>query len=135
MINPFDDKNIPEGLDDLLNSIRNEKSSDALAVYVPDSREEDFVTEEIDERILRLLGLEDAVGLDYATYKSLLREKMMAGRMSGTEMASEETELLTDEFKRVKRNTGRFKVKTNKINFNSSFGCYNNFYCKKYIKE
>ena len=119
MINPFDDKNIPEGLDDLLNSIRNEKSSNALAVYVPDSREEDFVTEEIDERILRILGLEDAVGLDYATYKSLLREKMMAGRMSGTEMASEETELLTDEFKRVKRNTGRFKVKTNKINFNS----------------
>ena len=119
MINPSDDKNIPEGLDDLLNSIRNEKSSDALAVYVPDSREEDLVSEEIDERILRLLGLEDAVDLDYATYKSLLREKMMAGRMAGATMASEETELLTDEFKRVKRNTGRFKVKTNKINFNS----------------
>ena len=106
-------EDIPEGLDDLLGSIKDEEPepSGALAVYVPDSREEDLVSEEIDERILTILGLDDAIDLDYATYKSLLKEKMMAGRMSGSEMPSEETELITDEFKRVKANTGRFKVK------------------------
>ena len=120
MINPeSDDKNMPEGLNDLLNSIRNEKPSNALALYVPDSREEDLVSEQIDERILNLLGLDDAIDLDYATYKSLLREKMMAGRLSSTNMATEETELITDEFKRVKGNTGRFKVKKDKIKFTS----------------
>lgn len=112
-------EDIPEGLDDLLGSIKDEKPepSGALALYVPDSREEDLVSEEIDERILTLLGLDDAIDLDYATYKSLLREKMMSGRMSGSEMPTEETELITDEFKRVKVNTGRFKVKKEKINF------------------
>lgn len=113
------DQNMPEGLNDLLNSIRNEKPSNALALYVPDSREEDLVSEQIDERILNLLGLDDAIDLDYATYKSLLREKMMAGRLSNTNMVTEETELLTNEFKRVKGNTGRFKVKKDKINFTS----------------
>ena len=43
----------------------------------------------------------------------------MAGRMSDSEMPSEEVELLTNEFKRVKGNTGRFKVKKEKINFES----------------
>ncbi len=116
------DQNIPKGLDDLLNSIRGESGQDnssALAVYVPDQREEDLVSEQIDERILTLLGLEDAIDIDYATYKTLLREKMMAGRMSDSEMPSEEVELLTNEFKRVKGNTGRFKVKKEKINFQS----------------
>ena len=116
-----DDQNIP-GLDDLLNSIRGESERDnssALAVYVPDQREEDLVSEQIDERILALLGLEDVVDIDYATYKTLLREKMMEGRMTDSKLSSEETELLTDEFKRVRGNTGRFKVKKQKINFQS----------------
>ena len=68
MINPdSDDQNIP-GLDDLLDSIRGESGgnkSGALAVYVPDEREEDLVSEQIDERILTLLGLEDAIDIDY----------------------------------------------------------------------
>lgn len=116
------DKNIPEGLDDLLNSIRGESGRDnssALAVYVPDQREEDLVSEQIDERILALLGLEDVVDIDYATYKTLLREKMMEGRMADSKIPTEETEILTEEFKRVKGNTGRFKVKKEKINFES----------------
>ena len=49
------DQNIPKGLDDLLNSIRGKSEPDnssALAVYVPDQREEDLVSEQIDERIL-----------------------------------------------------------------------------------
>ena len=122
MINPdSDDQNIP-GLDDLLNSIRGESGRDnssALAVYVPDEREEDLVSEQIDERILALLGLEDVVDIDYATYKTLLKEKMMEGRMADSKMPSDEVELLTNEFKRVKGNTGRFKVKKEKINFQS----------------
>ena len=122
MINPdSDDQNIP-GLDDLLDSIRGESGRDnssALAVYVPDEREEDLVSEQIDERILALLGLEDVVDIDYATYKTLLKEKMMEGRMADSKMPSDEVELLTNEFKRVKGNTGRFKVKKDKINFQS----------------
>ena len=53
------------------------------------------------------------------TYKTLLREKMIEGRMTDSKLSSEETELLTDEFKRVKGNTGRFKVQRQKINFQS----------------
>ena len=116
------DQNIPKGLDDLLNSIRGKSEPDnssALAVYVPDQREEDLVSEQIDERILTLLGLEDAIDIDYATYKTLLREKMMEGRMVDSKMPTEETEILTQEFRRVKGNTGRFKVKKEKINFES----------------
>ena len=121
MINPSDDQNIP-GLDDLLDSIRGKSGgnkSGALALYVPDEREEDLVSEQIDERILALLGLEDAIDIDYATYKTLLRERMIEGRMADSKMPTEETEILTEEFKRVKGNTGRFKVKKEKIKFES----------------
>ena len=44
---------------------------------------------------------------------------MMEGRMADSKMPSDEVELLTNEFKRVKGNTGRFKVKKQKINFES----------------
>ena len=117
-----DDQNIPKGLDDLLDSIRGEskrQDSSALALYVPDQREEDLVSEQVDERILTLLGLEDAIDIDYATYKTLLREKAMEGRMDGSKMPSDEVEILTNEFRRVKKNTGRFKVKKEKIKFES----------------
>ena len=43
----------------------------------------------------------------------------MEGRMADSKMPSDEVELLTNEFKRVKGNTGRFKVKKQKINFQS----------------
>ena len=108
-------EDIPIGLDDLLEGIRGamksdeEKKSSAI-IPIERVKNEDLVTEDIDEVILRLLGLDDVFDLDYATYKTLLREKMMAGRMSDTKMSSEETELLTNEFKRVKAKTGRFKV-------------------------
>lgn len=116
---------IPEGLEDLLNSIRGgakPQQSSALAV-IPNAvkQETELVDDEIDERILALLGLENINDIDYATYKTLLREKMMEGRMSGTEMPTEETELLTNEFRRVKSASGRFKVKKKKINTGSFF--------------
>ena len=85
------------------------------------TRQDDLVDEEVDERILRLLGLEDTFDIDYATYISLLREKMVAARMTGSQMKlTEEAELLTNEFKRVKRKVGRFKLKKKKISVDSS---------------
>lgn len=111
---------IPEGLEDLLKDIlgdeKPKKNSSALAVIPKaEKKEEDVVDEQIDERILRLLGLEGVTDIDYATYKSLLREKVAAARMSGSTMATDETELITNEFKRVKNLTGRFKVKQKKV--------------------
>ena len=111
--------NIPEGLDDLLNSIggegKSQKSSAIVVVPKAEKKDADLVDEDIDSRILRLLGLEDVFDIDYDTYKSLLKERMVAGRMPGTQIPTEETELLTEEYKRIKSKTGRFKVKSQKI--------------------
>jgi hypothetical protein len=71
--------------------------------------------ETIDERVLRLLGLEDVFDLDYDTYLTLLKEAMVKGRMPRTSIPTEEIELLTGEYKRVKTKTGRFSVKAKKI--------------------
>ena len=102
-------------LDDLLKSIRDEAKKESALVVSEGDREEQLVSEQIDERILGLLGLDDVFDIDYATYKTLLRERMAAGRMSGSKIPTEETEILTEEFKKVKRKTGRFKVKKKKI--------------------
>jgi hypothetical protein len=79
-------------------------------------KEEDLVDEEIDERILKLLGLQDVFDIDYGTYLTLLKEKMMSARMTSTSIPTEEVELLTNEYKRVKGKVGRFKVKSRKLN-------------------
>ena len=106
---------MPPDLDDLINSIREEASREsALAVY-EGTRQDDLVGEEIDERILNLLGLDDTFDIDYKTYMTLLKERMVAARMTGSQIPTEESELITEEFKRVKRKTGRFRVKTKKI--------------------
>jgi hypothetical protein len=102
-------------LDDLLKSIRDEAKKESALVVSEGDGEDKLVDEEVDERILRLLGLDDAIGIDYATYKTLLRERMAAGRMADSKIPTEETEILTEEFKKVKRKTGRFKVKKKKI--------------------
>jgi hypothetical protein len=86
----------------------------ALTIY-EGIKDDKLVDENIDEVILRLLGLENINDLDYDTYKTLLKERMMAGRMKSTTIPSEETEKLTNEYKRVKRETGRFKVKKKPI--------------------
>ena len=72
---------------------------------------EDLVDEKIDERILRLLGLEYVFDIDYDTYTSLLKEKMVAARMAKTQIPTEEAELLTNEYKKIRGKKGRFKVK------------------------
>jgi len=78
--------------------------------------EEDLVDEDVDERILKLLGLDNVFDIDYATYMSLLRERMAAARMSGTSIPTEEAELLTNEWKRVKGKVGRFRIKRKSVN-------------------
>jgi len=78
--------------------------------------EEDLVDEDVDERILKLLGLDNVFDIDYATYMSLLRERMAAARMSGNSIPTEEAELLTNEWKRVKGKVGRFRIKRKSVN-------------------
>ena len=73
--------------------------------------------EEIDSRILRIIGLEDVFDLDYETYLTLLKEAMVKGRMTKKTIPTEEIMLLTEEYKRVKskKDSGRFEVKKKKI--------------------
>ncbi len=75
-----------------------------------------LVTESIDERILRLLGLEDVFDLDYTTYTTLLKEKLVIVSRGKNTIPREEEVLLREEFKRVKTKQGRFKPKKKKVN-------------------
>lgn len=110
-------------LEDLLASIRAEsKKESALSLYEGTQGTDLVDEEEVDERILRLLGLDDVFDIDYDTYKSLLREKVAAARMTGSQMATEESELVTDEYRRVKSKVGRFKLKKKRINLTEPVG-------------
>ena len=105
----------PDELDDLLASIRAEgKKESALALY-EGTREEDLVDENIDERILKLLGLNDVFDIDYGTYVTLLKERLATSRNFGKKLSTEEDELLVEEFRKVKGKVGRFKIKRKKI--------------------
>lgn len=70
------------------------------------------VSEKIDERILRLLGLEDVFDLDYDTYLTLLKEAIVKG---ANKLPQEELSLLANERKRIRGKKGRFKPKGQKI--------------------
>jgi hypothetical protein len=118
---------IPDGLDDLLKEIRDdvdtlkkEKGGDkkgkttAIVKSVTQKKTTPPKSEDVDPRILSLLGLEDVSDLDYDTYKTLLKERMMAARMSGSKIPTEESELIDDEYKKVKSKSGRFKPKSRK---------------------
>ena len=112
----------PEELDDLLASIRAESKEEskeepkggALALY-EGTRETDLVSESIDERILRLLGLEQVFDIDYSTYMTLLKEKVLAARMVNSKLSTDESELVTNEYRRVKGKVGRFRINRKKI--------------------
>lgn len=105
----------PDELDDLLASIRAEgKKSSALALY-EGTREDDLVDENVDERILKLLGLSDVFDIDYGTYTTLLKERLAASRSFGKKLSTEEDELLVEEFRKVKGKVGRFKIKKKRI--------------------
>lgn len=66
--------------------------------------------EDIDERILRILGLDDIFDIDYETYLVLLREAIAKGSFGDNKLHEEELSLLANERKRVRGNKGRFKV-------------------------
>jgi hypothetical protein len=80
------------------------------------------VAEQIDERILRLLGLEDVFDLDYDTYMTLLREAMVKG---ANKLPQEELALLANERKRIRGLEGRFKPEPRKITVDSLSGIGN----------
>ena len=56
----------------------------------------------IDPKILGLLGIQDNKDIDLGTYKTLLKEKMVAGRMTDSKMSTEDTEALTNAWKDIK---------------------------------
>lgn len=73
------------------------------------------VSEEIDGRILRILGLEDVFDLDYDTYLTLLKEAIVKGSFGSSKIPDEELSLLANERKRIRGEKGRFTVKKKKI--------------------
>jgi len=60
------------------------------------------ITESINERILKLLGLEETFDIDYRTYIQLLRERLIRVTAGGEKLSNEDFTLLKDELKRVK---------------------------------
>ena len=113
----------PEELDNLLASIRAEgkKERSALALY-KGTRGTDLVNESIDERIVNILGLGQVFDIDYATYLTLLKEKLVQISMGSGSLAREEQMLLQDEFKRVKGRVGRFKINRRSANVGAISG-------------
>ena len=75
--------------------------------------------EQIDERILRILGLNpEEVEMDYITYHNALRESMVKGAKSG--LPQEELALIANERRRIRNKKGRFQVKTKKVKINNN---------------
>lgn len=95
--------------------------TNALALYKGVS-ETDLVDEEIDERILRILGLEDTFDIDYATYRSLLKEQSVLISTGNSKLPREEEIIIIEEFKRIKNKIGRFKIKKKTISADAFFG-------------
>jgi GH24 family phage-related lysozyme (muramidase) len=103
-------------MDEVINESLQEDASRnrALALY-EGTRGDDLVSEEVDERILKLLGLDEVFDIDYSTYMTLLREKMAEARMVDKKLSTKETMMIDEEYKRVKGKVGRFKLKKKKI--------------------
>ena len=80
--------------------------------------QEQLVNESIDEVVLRLLGLDNINDLDYDTYKTLLKERLVKAR--NRPIPTEEDQKLRDEYSRVRGSTGRFRVnKKPRTSFNA----------------
>jgi hypothetical protein len=79
-------------------------------------------TEKINEVILGILGIEDSDEIDYSTYKTLLRAKLVEATGLKSKIHAQEFEQLKDEWKRIRSKSGRFKVKQSKVKTESFFG-------------
>jgi hypothetical protein len=82
------------------------------AVSVARNRKLGIDLEKVDERILRLLGLDFVGDIDYDTYLTLLNGAIVSGR---NRLPQEELALLSNEKKRVTNKKGRFKPQKQKI--------------------
>lgn len=78
--------------------------------------------ETIDERILKLLKLEDELEMSYGEYIRHLREALVAASLTKSIYSSEEAQMLREEFLRVRRNNNdeRFTIKVKKFTVNKS---------------
>ena len=110
-----ENNNVDENEEVKTESIKEDENRGRALTLYEGTRGDDLVSEEVDERILKLLGLDDVFDIDYSTYMTLLRGKMAEGRMVDKKLSTDEVMLLTDEFKRVKGKVGRFKLKKKKI--------------------
>jgi hypothetical protein len=120
-----EEEKVPEGLDSLLKDIRSEVGGDtpkkggALAVIPkPDNAKEKKLLgdEDINPEILKILGIDDVIDLDYGEYHTLLRESMVKNK---DKFSAEQQALFAEERSRVRGKTGSFKVKSKKINAQS----------------
>ena len=87
--------------------------------YEKTSTDENLVEEEIDPKILEALGIKDVFDFDYGDYKTLIREKIAEFEMKAAQQqektdkkTTDSHRLLIDEFKRVRRSSGKFKLKS-----------------------
>jgi len=85
--------------------------------YAPGPSGGKVTSETIDERILRLLGLENEFELSYEEYIRHLKEALSVISLGKSRFSTEEAILFQTEFKRVKskKKEDRFKVKKKKI--------------------
>jgi hypothetical protein len=72
-------------------------------------------SEKVDERILELLNIKPEDELTYREYIGHLKEVMIASRMSKNKYTTAETELITNEYKRVKSKQPEKRFKAKKI--------------------
>ena len=115
---------IPEGLDDLLNEIKGKKKTATKPkrkrgrprkkkTSPPGALTKYSKTEDVDSRILELLGLEYTFDLDYDDYANLLKEKLIEVSKGTDDSSTEDAMLLREELKKARGNKGKgtFKVK------------------------
>lgn len=65
-------------------------------------------------RIIKLLNLESEFEISYEEYSRHLKEALIAARLTKSKFSTEESEILTDEYKRVKNKKGRFTINPKK---------------------
>lgn len=74
----------------------------------------------ISVRILKLLNLESEFEMSYEEYSRHLKEALIAARLTKSKFSTEESEILTEEYKRVKNKKGRFTINPKKERRSSS---------------